>query len=174
MNWLDDRGRLFGRISVIDLLLIGVVVLTLLGVMLVRSRLHMTSGTQVERIAPIYITVQIPNLKTLDPQMFKTGDHTSVTIRNQPRGDVRLVNVTMQPVHVTFAGPNGKPYRVPDLAQEHGYDYTLVLEDMAHVTKTGYVTEGVKVKVGLPIELEGFRYRVYGKIINVQERPATL
>jgi hypothetical protein len=116
----------------------------------------------------IAVTVQIPNLKTLDKKLFEPGKKTAITIRNQPRGEVTIHTVESNPTQITLMGSGGNAQTVPDLAQKNGYDYLITLHDHAKVTKEGYVAEGVKVKVGLPIELEGFKYRVYGKIVNVE------
>jgi len=44
----------------------------------------------------------------------------------------------------------------------------VTLRDHATITKEGYVAEGVKVKVGVPVDLEGFKYFVHGGIVDVR------
>jgi len=167
MSLIDQNGKLLGKINVIDFTVAAVIVLGVLGVFLVQSGAQVTSGKVVEGESDIRITIQIPNLKTLDSKLFEPGKKTSITIRNQPRGEVLIDKVQFAPVRITLAA-GGKPQAVPDLAQSNSYDYLIALKDHAKITADGYVTEGVKVKVGLPIELEGFKYRVYGKIVNVE------
>lgn len=171
MALLNEQGKLLGRINIVDFIIGGIILLGVLGIFLVQSGTHITSGQMVEGETDILITVQIPNLKTLDPQLFEPHKKTAITIRNQPRGDVLIEQVSSNPVRITGVLPSGKPVLVDDLAQTNGYDYLIQLKDHAKITKDGYVSEGVKVKVGLPIELEGFKYRVYGKIVNVEATP---
>lgn len=168
MAFLNEDGRLFGRFNILDVVVGSAVVLGVAGVFLVQSGTQVTSGQVVEGESDILISVQIPSLKTLDPDLFEPDKNTSITIRNQPRGEVLIESVKSNPTKVTMLGSNQKPLAVQDLAQANSYDYTLVLKDHAQVTKDGFVTEGVKVKIGLPIELEGFNYRVYGKIVDVE------
>lgn len=168
MKLIDERGKLFGQWNIIDALVTGAIGLSVLGVFLVQSGFQVTSGQVVEGESDIRITVQIPLLRTLDRNLFVPGQKTAITIRNQPRGEVPIDSATSSPAKMTLAAANGKPELVEDLAQVNTYDFTVVLHDHAKVTEDGYVSEGVKVKVGLPIELEGFKYRVYGKIVNVE------
>ena len=66
--------------------------------------------------------------------------------------------------------PDGdKPYMiVQDFSQLYVYDYIIKLEDTAKITKDGPVVGGNKIKIGTPIVLEGFNYRVNGTVSNVQ------
>ena len=57
---------------------------------------------------------------------------------------------------------------VEDFSQLYMYDYIIKLQDMAKITKDGAVVGGNKIKIGIPIVLEGFNYRVNGTISNVQ------
>lgn len=171
MAIIDKQGKLFGRINVIDFVFVSTVCLAVMGVLLVQSGLHVTSGQVVQGETDILIAVQVPNLKTLDSALFKPGQKTAITIRNQPRGQVLIEDVKSEPVKITLPSPTGQAQSIPDPSQANGYDYTLWLKDHAKVTEDGYVTEGVKVKIGLPIELEGFKYRVYGKIVDVKPLP---
>jgi hypothetical protein len=168
MALINKDGKLLGRFNILDSVFAGAVTLGLLGIFLVQSGTHVTSGQMVEGESDIAVTVQIPNLKTLDSKLFEPGKMTAITIRNQPRGEVKIESVDMHPVRMTLANAAGKPLLVDDLSQANGYDYLITLRDHAKVTKEGYVAEGVKVKIGLPIELEGFKYRVYGKIVDVE------
>jgi hypothetical protein len=159
-------SRFLGKWNVLDASVLGVLALAATGVLLVQSGFHVTSGQVVDAEKDIAISVQIPMLKTLDPGLFKAGEQTSITIRNQPRGEVAILSAKHTPVQVALPGAGGaKAYDDP--TQRNSYDFLLTLKDHAKQTKDGYVTEGVKVKVGLPIELEGFKYRVYGKIVDV-------
>lgn len=168
MPILNSEGRLFGRFNVLDVVVTGAIALGVAGVFLVQSGTQVTSGQVVEGETDILVYVQIPSLKTLDRELFEPDKNTSITIRNQPRGEVLIESVKSAPTKVTMLGSNQKPLAVDDIAMANSYDYTVVLKDHAKITKDGFVTEGVKVKIGLPIELEGFNYRVYGKIVDVQ------
>lgn len=159
---------LFRRLSIIDGLIVLFVLLVAVGVVLVRRGDYVTSGAVVEGEQDIEIVVQVLGLETQDTELFKPGDKTSITIRNQPRGEVTIIRAQGTPVQVTLLNKEGVPSAVRDLARPTAYNFTIWLKDRAKVTKDGYVADGVKVKVGLPIELEGFKYRVNGRISDVR------
>ena len=55
-----------------------------------------------------------------------------------------------------------------DYSSPFQYDAVVTLIDDAKITKDGAVVGGNKIKIGLPIVLEGFNYRLGGTISNVQ------
>ena len=62
-----------------------------------------------------------------------------------------------------------RPYIVAeDISLPYQYDMIITLIDDAKITKDGAVVGGNKIKIGLPIVLEGFNYRIGGTISNVQ------
>ena len=166
MALIDSNGRLLGTVNVIDACVGLLITLLVIGTLLVQSGWYQTSGKVIEGESDILIHVQLSDLKTLDKELFKPGEKTSITIRNQPRGAVTIVNSECKPLQVTLLD-NHKPIAVPDASEPNGHECFVTLKDHSLVTSDGYVSEGVKVKVGLGIELEGFKYRTYGRITDV-------
>jgi len=68
--------------------------------------------------------------------------------------------------------PSGTLKTMEDPADPLGNDYLVTLKDHALFTNEGFVTEGIKVKIGLNIEVEGKNYRVPGMIVGVEEAQA--
>lgn len=166
---IDQTGRLFGRINVIDFGGLALSLLIVLGIMLAQSGLYRTSGQMIRGEGDILYTIYIRNLKTLQPDLFKPGRKLSITIRNQPRGEVKIVSVRQTPKRSSYILPDGTLKTMSDPADPYGYDYLITLRDHALFGREGYVTDGIKVKVGLGIEVEGQNYRVPGAIIDVRE-----
>jgi hypothetical protein len=166
---INDSGKLFGRFNVIDFSVLSLAVLATAGVLLVQSGLYRTSGQVIKGEGDIEYTIYIRNVKTLKPKLFVPKHKLSITIRNQPRGSVEIVGVKNQPRRNSFMGPDGELKTLQDPADPYGYDTLVTLKDHATFTNDGYVTEGIKVKIGLPIEVEGHDYRVTGVIVDVHE-----
>lgn len=165
---IDAQGRLFGRINVFDAATLLMLFLVALGILLVQSGAHVTSGQVVEGKTDIDVTLFLRNVKTLEPQLFKAGESLHITVRNQPRGNVEILNSTVTPKQALVGLPNGKAALVNDAADPYGYDYLVTIRDHAVVTQDGYVTNGIKVKVGMPIEVEGFSYRLPALVASIQ------
>ena len=60
---------------------------------------------------------------------------------------------------------------VEDVSQADLYDVVVTLEDSAKITKDGAVVGGNKIKMGLPITLEGKDYRFNGIVSNLKIVP---
>jgi hypothetical protein len=168
---IDPSGKLFGKINIIDFGGLALALLVTLGIMAVQSGMYKTSGQVIKGEGDIQYTIYIRNLKTMQPELFVPGKKLSITIRNQPRGEVSIVKVKQTPKHSSFMLPSGALKTVEDPADPFGNDYLVTLRDHALFTQDGYVTEGIKVKIGLNIEVEGKNYRVPGMIIGVEETP---
>jgi hypothetical protein len=167
--WINQSGKLFGKINIIDFMSLALAVLVTAGMLAVQSGWHRTSGQMIQGEGDIQYTILIRNLKTLQPDLFQPGKKLSITIRNQPRGEVEILNAKFTPRRTSFMGPNGQLKTVEDPADPYGYDYLITLRDHAMFSRDGYVTEGIKVKIGLSIEVEGRNYRVPGTIVDVRE-----
>ncbi len=102
-----------------------------------------------------------------DPSMFKVGDRTFITIRNQPYAAIPIVGVKINSRKVTLWTPQGAR-AVDDLAEPYSKDVVLTLEDRAEQTDDGIVLGGNKIKVGVPIDIEGARYRLRGSIVDLR------
>lgn len=165
---INSSGQVFGRYNVIDFLGVLLALAVALGILAVQAGWHRTSGQVVKGEGDIEYTVFIRNLKTMQPDLFEPGKMLAMTIRNQPRGAVKIVKVERTPRKVALAAPGGVQ-TVEDPTEPHGFDYFVTLRDHALFTEEGYVTEGIKVKIGLPIEVEGRIYRVPGVIVAVRE-----
>ena len=64
---------------------------------------------------------------------------------------------------------NGKSFvAVEDVSLLGVYDALVVLNDTAKITKDGAVVGGNKIKIGLPITLEGKNYRFAGTVSDLQ------
>ena len=56
---------------------------------------------------------------------------------------------------------------IDDPVQPFQYDLIVSLKDNAKITDDGAVVGGNKIKIGMPIVLEGFNYRLGGTVSNV-------
>ena len=99
-------------------------------------------------------------------------DHgkTSIVIRNQPAGSVRLVEIQDISIKLTTVLPDGRVVQAVDPNRElQGIlEARFVLKGEATVSGSGVVMAGTNLKIGSPVELEGPRYRVNGTVSGVE------
>jgi Domain of unknown function (DUF4330) len=171
MAFLDKKGRLFGKVSILDVGLALLLVLVVMSSFIVPGK----SGQSVVQAQLNNKAVEIDAIvigfnasKATD--ILKEGDSTSIIIRNQPYGEVRLKKVQQLPKTVTASQPDGTVKAFPDPRPESRFSNNLVLtlEGKGQVTKEGPVLGNIPVKVGVPVDLDGKLYNFRASIIDVR------
>ena len=159
--------KLFSKFSFIDLIIIiGVIIALVVGGCTLKQ-VRQTADKQIEATSAITFQVFLRGVTvTGDNFPIKKDDKTFITIRNVPYTELKVINVNSQP-RKTFS-PTSKGLLVPDPAQPSVYDAVITIADTAKVTKDGAVVGGNKIKMGLPITLEGEKYRFNGTISDVR------
>ncbi|MGH1396478.1 MAG: DUF4330 domain-containing protein [Trichormus sp.] len=173
MTILDSKGRLFGKINILDLFAGLVILLVIIGIFVFPG----TGGSIAQvgaKKTPIEVDLVVRGLNVRDPQQlseqgFKTGGKTKVIIRNQPYGEIGIKSVQVLPRTLTVGQPDGSVKELPDpRSNNFSTDMLLTLEGQAEVTKDGPVLGNSKVKIGMPFELEGFNYNFNASVIDVR------
>lgn len=159
------------KLNPIDSGIFALVALALIGILFVQAGWHQTSSQMIEGESDVLITFITRNTRTVDPNLFKKGAVTHITIRNQPRGDLPIESSSFSKVKTLVPLANGTVKVLDDPSLIDAYDFRVTLKDHALVTPEGYVSNGIKLKIGLPIEIEGFNYRLGGVIVDVQPLP---
>lgn len=122
--------------------------------------------------AKVNMQVFLSGFKTVNPDIFKEGDPTFLTIRNNPvEGAMTITAVKHWPKQVSFISPDGKKaVAFADPSQPLAHDYVVTISEEAERTKDGYVLKGNKIKVGNTVELESMTYRVQGVVVGLTEQ----
>ena len=169
---IDSEGRLFGRLNILDLLTVAVLAIAVLGFGLARAgRAGVHAKIKGEALAQV--TCFIRSSVTDPTGLVKPGDRTFITLRNVPYSSVRVTAVKITPKMTAVAMPDGTIKSVPDPSDPLAKDILITIREKAHLTDDGIVFGDSKVKVGTPIDLEGFRYRLHGAIVDVRTVTAT-
>lgn len=172
MAILDRKGRLFGKISLLDLGAIAVILLALIGVFLVPGN----SGNSIAQLAsteskPVEVDIMLRGLTVLKPdQLLKEGDKTQISIRNQQRGEITIKKVSILTPKIPVPTLDGKVSVVPDprLSESYVRDIIVTMTANAQITNDGVIFGGEKVKIGTTIDIEGPKYMVRGSTIDVR------
>ena len=133
------------------------------------------SPTPVENEGKVAYEIFFQNVKVSGNEndrisLFKAGDETFVTIRNQPHAKLKITDVKYDRKMLMLpTGNANEPYTlVVDIENPFAYDFLITVEDNGKLTTDGIVSGGNKIKIGLPITLEGPTYRLNGLITNVK------
>lgn len=154
----------FGFVDLV--IIIGVLTALFVGIYTAKH-FRQTADKQIEATSPITFQVFLRGV-TVTGQDFPIvkGDKTFITIRNVPYTELEILDVYSQS-RKTFA-PNSKAILVDDPSQLALYDAIVTIKDVAKITKDGAVVGGNKIKMGLPVVLEGEAYKFGGTISDVR------
>ncbi|MFN6566243.1 DUF4330 domain-containing protein [Dendronalium sp. ChiSLP03b] len=173
MAILDSKGRLFGKINILDLGAALVILLVIIGIFVFPG----TTGSIAQvgsKTVPIEVDLAVRGLNVRDPERlfdngFAKGGKTNVIIRNQPYGQIGIKDIKVLPRTVNVFQPDGTVKELPDpKTNNFSTDMLLTLEGKAQVTTSGPVLGNSKVKIGMPFELEGFNYNFNATVIDVR------
>ena len=101
---------------------------------------------------------------------FEKGGNAFITIRNVPYTRLKIVDSIGQPRMTILSSNNKDGFIVKeDVSLPNLFDFVVRLEDKAKKTPDGYVAGGNKIKMGIPVVIEGETYKYTGTISNVIE-----
>ena len=157
------------KLRVLDYVIIGLLVIAGFVGIFTAKNFRQTASKQIEATSKISFTVCIRGLTyTGDVLPVKAGEKTFITIRNVPYTELEIVEVKAEKRKQMMQALNGKFIAVEDLSLPGVYDALVVLNDTAKITKDGAVVGGNKIKIGLPITLEGQDYRFSGTVSDLK------
>ena len=172
MTILDAKGRLFGKVSLLDVGAALIILMVVVGVFFFPG----TGGVaQVGgNTKPVEVDVMVRGLTASNPdelfETLKSSETTNIIIRNQPYGQVNIKDVKRLPRSQAVPQPDGTVEAFPDPRPELNYtiDMLITLTDDALITDNGPVFGNSKVKIGTQIEIEGELYDFFTSTVGVR------
>lgn len=174
MALLDSKGRLFGKISILDVGALVIIAGVIFGIFFLPGN----SGSVAQMggdVKPVEVELLVRGLSVKSPEKFVdkflASKTTSIVIRNQPFANVGIKSIELLPRTTPVPQPDGSVLPLNDTrpeVQDIG-DFRVVLTSDAQVTDNGYVFGNNKVKIGHALRLEGFDYDFNGSVIDIRE-----
>lgn len=165
------NGKLFGVFNIIDLSILFIIIIAVSGLALVKMGKFATSSHLTKKSGVIEFDVISKGVKlSKDENLFKDGDKTFITIRNVPYTSLEIVKAVMTPLQTSMPDPKNseKAISVTDPSEPYTYSFLVTLRDKATLTDDGPIIGGNKIKIGLTVSLEGFKYRLNGTVSDVR------
>ncbi len=173
MALLDSKGRLFGKLSLLDLGALLVIVLVLFGIFFYPGTTGSVAQVGIET-KPVEVDVIVRGLSIRNPEAlmaeFLKTKKTTIIIRNQPYGTVNIKSVEQLDRSVVVPQPDGSVKALPDPrgGKTYATDMLITLTGNAQITENGVVLGNSKLKIGTPVELEGLTYNFNASVIEVR------
>ena len=159
------------KLRPVDLIILLSIILILSIGILIGLKMNKFSTSPVKKESKIAIQVFIRNAVITQPRNpIVKGSQADVTIRNVPYTKLQVIDsVAIRKSTVIPVPSEGKPATaVDDISMPFQYDIVVTLTDNAKMTDDGFVAGGNKIKIGVPIVLEGFDYKFNGIISAVE------
>uniref|UniRef100_UPI004024F56F DUF4330 domain-containing protein n=1 Tax=Candidatus Scatousia sp. TaxID=3085663 RepID=UPI004024F56F len=160
------------KFKTVDFIILAGVILALVVGFFTYKNFRQTASKQIEATSKIYFDVFIRGITyTGDKLPVKSGDSTFIPYSNLDIVAVKAEKrkVVLPRIMSSSKIDVNKPVLVvDDPSQAHVYDILVSLTDTAKITKDGAVVGGNKIKIGLPITLEGKDYKFNGTVSNLQ------
>lgn len=173
MALLDSKGRLFGKISILDLGALVIIAGLIFGIFFLPGN----SGSVAQigaNVQPVEVELLVRGLSVKSPsefaKKFLASKTTSIVIRNQPFANVGIKAIEELPRTTPVPQPDGSVKALTDPRPEvvDIADFRVVLTSEAERTDNGFVFGNNKVKIGHALRLEGFDYDFNGSVIDIR------
>ena len=159
------------KIKPVDWIILAGVLIALVVGFLTFTHVRQTAGKQIEATSKIGFQVFLRGVTITSQELpMKKGENTFLTIRNVPYSDLDIIDVVADTKKVILPNARGKEQFtvLPDVSQAASFDVLVTVADTAKITKDGAVVGGNKIKIGIPVTIEGKNYRFNGVISDVQ------
>ena len=149
----------------------GVVALAALAGVIWSPKLSSAVAKATGAVKPVQVSVDVHRLYSADPEQLLNSAREeaglNIVIRNQPAGRVTLVSVDDLTNPLTAVQPDGSVVIADAPSTALPRHARFVMEAQAEIKPSGVVIGGTKLKVGVPVELEGRLYRLNGVVSGV-------
>ena len=155
--------------KIFDIIIVAGLFLAIAVGLVTAKGMRSTASKQIESKSPIEFEVFLRSVTISKKDCpVKVGDTTFISIRNVPYSDLEVTDVKFIPKKVVVPAKNPKGFVVVDDAGYlDTYDIIVKVKDEALITKDGAVVGGNKIKIGLPITLEGKLYKLTGSVSDL-------
>jgi len=151
-----------------DIIVIVLLLLALVAFGVTKAGKHVTSSKQIVAETNVDIEIYFRGVViTSENSPFREGDETFITIRNVPYTKLKIKNSSYERKKVIIPSTSSKYQIVDDVTSPFNYDFLVTVVDSAKITKDGAVVGGNKIKIGLPVTLEGKDYKLNGVVSNI-------
>ena len=168
---MEKFTEIFKKFKTVDIIIVAGVILALIVGFLTYKNFRQTAAKQIEATSKISFQVFIRGVTLTGNEIpLKADDKTFISIRNVPYSDLDIVDVKADRRKIVLPTLNSKKVVivVEDVSQPDLYDVVVTLTDKAKITKDGAVVGGNKIKLGLPITLEGPDYKFTGSVSDIK------
>ena len=163
LNWLRILSPIDGAAAVIACLaLVGV---------LWSPKLNQAIAKASGSMQSVGVSVDVRHLQLAQPELLlqsiRDEGSVNIVIRNQPAGRVQLLEVVDITQPLMAVQPDGRIVEAQMANQSQGFHVRFSLKADAEADASGVVFGGTKLKIGVPVDLQGRLYNFRGVVSGI-------
>ncbi|HHY93319.1 MAG TPA: DUF4330 domain-containing protein [Firmicutes bacterium] len=160
MPWLDERGRLFGRVNIIDLAVLLLVLLV--GARLgLKSRLLQAVNPSTAR--PVEVVLVVEDVRQATADAMQEGENVLNSKSNAVLG--KLVKKDVRPALKEVETADG---RLAQAESPFKKDVYLTIRGEGQVTPNVILLGGAELRVGASLAVKGLKFSVNSTVLGVK------
>jgi hypothetical protein len=120
---------------------------------------------------PVGVSVDVRQLQLAQPerllQSIRDEGSVNIVIRNQPAGRVQLLDVVNVTRPLMAVQPDGRIVEAEIANESQGVNLRFLLKADAEADASGVVFGGTKLKIGVPVDVQGRLYSFRGVVSGI-------
>jgi Domain of unknown function (DUF4330) len=171
MSILDRQGRLFGKVSIIDIAAVLIIFAAVIGIFVPIG--NSTGPAAGGKAGVAEVDVVVRGLNVLKPEKFqedfKPGNKLSFVIRNQPTPAVEIKSLKVLDRLLATPQPDGSMKALKDPRPDsYSMDVLITVLGKGQSTEGGFTLGGTKVKIGSVVEIDQKNFNFNASVIDVR------
>ena len=163
LNWLRN-------LSPIDAAAAAIACLALVGVVW-SPKLNQAIAKASGAMQPVGVSVDVRQLQLAQPELLlqsiRDEGSVNIVIRNQPAGRVQLLDVVNVTRPLMAVQPDGRIVEAEVPNESQGLNLRFLLKADAEADASGVVFGGTKLKIGVPVDVQGRLYSFRGVVSGI-------
>ena len=120
---------------------------------------------------PVGVSVDVRQLQLAQPELLlqsiRDEGGVNIVIRNQPAGRVQLLDVVNVTQPLMAMQPDGRIVEAEIANESQGLNLRFLLKADAEADASGVVFGGTKLKIGVPVDVQGRLYSFRGVVSGI-------
>jgi hypothetical protein len=160
---IDEKGRLFGKVNLLDLVVVIAVVAVVARFGYQKVAAKAIAPAVQEKTAQV--EVRLGNVQQFTMDVVKEGDVIQDSKSNTVLG--KVITTRKQPSVVMNMGPDGRFWESKSSTY---FDYFITIEGPVRLSDNGFTMSGIEVKVGRPIDMKTAFWAGTGVPVTLPQR----
>lgn len=162
MRFIDDKGRIGGKVNIIDLFIV-VLVLAVVG-RVAYARLSPAGWREVEqKFQPINVTIVVAAARDATVNAIQVGDNVVDTKTNLPLG--KIIAKRVEPAQVVKELTDGTVIESTSTIRK---DIWVTIQGRGRVSPNNIYLGDREIKIGTTVYFKSALYGVYGMVMGIE------